>query len=98
MDKEKVLKLAQLARVGISDAEAETLSSEFGAILDYVGEVKKLVDNNSIESTLGKDNFAHKNILREDIDAHESGLYTKEILENAPQADDKYIKVKKILA
>ena len=97
MDKEKVLKLAQLARVGISEEEAETLSSEFGTILDYVGEVKKLVGDVSVEATHFKSDFAHRNILREDADAHESGIYTKEILKNAPQSEGEYLKVKKIL-
>ena len=97
MDKEKVLKLAQLARVGISEEEAETLSSEFGTILDYVGEVKKLVGDVSVEATHFKSDFAHRNILREDADAHESGIYTKEILKNTPQSEGEYLKVKKIL-
>jgi aspartyl/glutamyl-tRNA(Asn/Gln) amidotransferase C subunit len=97
MDKEKVLKLAQLARVGISEEEAKTLSSEFGAILDYVGQVKKLVGDISLNATHFKSDFAHRNILREDARAHESGIYTVEILNNAPQSEGDYLKVKKIL-
>ncbi len=98
MDKEKVLKLAQLARVGIDDDEAETLSGEFEAILNYVGQVKEI----SGDVVLGEDGqapemFPHRNALREDGEAHESGIYTETILKNAPQADHEYIKVKKIL-
>lgn len=98
MDKEKVLKLAQLARVGIDEAEAEKLSHEFEAILDYVGQVKKIAGNVVLgEAGQTKEMFPHHNALREDENAHESGIYTKEILKNAPQADHEYIKVKKIL-
>ncbi|MFZ2049078.1 MAG: Asp-tRNA(Asn)/Glu-tRNA(Gln) amidotransferase subunit GatC [Minisyncoccia bacterium] len=98
MDKEKVLKLAQLARVGISDYEAETLSNEFGAILDYVGQVKEVSGDVVLgEAGQTKEMFPHRNMLRDDVDAHESGIYTKEILNNAPQKNEKFIKVKKIL-
>jgi len=42
MDKDKVLSLAKLARIEISDAEAVSLSHEFDAILGYVSEVKEV--------------------------------------------------------
>ena len=98
MDKEKVLKLAQLARVEIGDSEAQTLSSEFGAILDYVGEVKKFVETAKVspsQMALNKDIL--KNVMREDTNSHESGIYTKAILDVAPQKNSEFIKVKKIL-
>jgi aspartyl-tRNA(Asn)/glutamyl-tRNA(Gln) amidotransferase subunit C len=93
MDKEKVLNLAGLARIEIEDAEAEKLASEFGAILKYVGEVQSVVpveDGDSDGPTL-------KNVMREDVNPHESGLYTEAILSQAPQREGDYLKVKKIL-
>lgn len=94
MDKDKVLGLAKLARIFISDEEADNLSHEFEGILNYVGEIKKAegedVDINPIS-------FPVRNILRDDNTPNESGIYTKEILDNAPQKDDQYIKVKNIL-
>jgi len=94
MDREKVLKLANLARIEMDDAEAESLSHEFESILGYVSEVKS-VGVNALKSS--KEDLALKNIWREDKDPHESGLYTEKILELAPEREGDYLKVKKIL-
>ena len=94
MDREKVLKLANLARIEMDDAEAESLSHEFESILGYVSEVKS-VGVNALKSS--KEDLALKNIWREDKDPHESGLYTEKILEQAPEREGDYLKVKKIL-
>ena len=94
MDKEKVLNLAKLSRIELSDEEAESLSHEFDAILNYVGEVKKV----SVKSgEVSKKDFALKNILREDTAPHETGLYKEKLLSQAPAREGDYIKVKKIL-
>lgn len=93
MDREKVLDLAKLARIEIGDKEAESLSNELNTILGYVGEVKK-VTNDQRPTT---DNNTVKNVMREDAEPHQSGLYTEKILEQAPAREDDYIKVKKIL-
>ena|SRR3989344_9081145 len=93
MDKEKVLNLAKLARVELAGDEAESLSHEFGAILDYVGEVRGATNN---QRPTTNDNPI-RNVMREDREPHEAGLYTKELLEQAPARKGDYIKVKKIL-
>jgi aspartyl/glutamyl-tRNA(Asn/Gln) amidotransferase C subunit len=93
MDKDKVSALAKLARIEISEGEASEFAHEFEAILGYVGEVRGIIGENAHITP----QFAHKNILREDKDPHEGGVYTKQILEQAPLHDEKYIKVKKIL-
>lgn len=90
MNKDEVLKLAKLARISVSDTEAESLSHEFDAILKYVGEVKEIKGKT-------KEDFAIKNVFREDSDSHESGIYTEKILAEAPSREGNYIKVKKIL-
>lgn len=96
MNKEKVLKLAKLARIELKDEEASELTQEFGSILNYVGEVKRVgADKNSFVKN--KEDFNLHNVLREDKEPHEAGLYTEEFLEQAPTKDNSYIKVKKIL-
>ena len=96
MNREEVLKLAALARIEISDTEAEKLSHEFEAILGYVGEVKNAVGKSgAIESK--PEDFAPKNVMREDANPHESGTFSEAILKNAPAREGDYIKVKKIL-
>jgi aspartyl-tRNA(Asn)/glutamyl-tRNA(Gln) amidotransferase subunit C len=94
MDKDKVLSLAQLARIDISEAEAEKLSGEFEAILDYVSEVKKITPS---EHSNNLENVGVFNVMRPDANPHEGGLYTEKLLEQAPARDRDYIKVKKIL-
>ena len=93
IDKSEVLKLAKLARIGISDSEAGELSKDFDAILGYVGEVKSAAQGGG-EAT---GELALKNVLREDSHPHESGIYTENILKSAPEKNGEYIKVKKIL-
>jgi len=93
MNKEKVLNLAKLARIEIEDSEAKKLSHEFETILGYVGEVKGATND---QRPTTNDNTI-QNIMREDIQPHESGLYTEKILEQAPAREGDYIKVKKIL-
>ena len=94
MDKDKVLTLARLARVDIEENEAEKISHEFEGILSYVGEVKKATENHTAHSTPA---FALKNVMREDNNPHESGIYTEAILKEAPSREGDYLKVKKIL-
>lgn len=96
MDKEKVLSLAKLARIDLKDDEAESLSSEFGAILGYVGEVKEAGKGSEV-SLDEKESHHLINVLREDKEPHETGIYTEALLEQAPMREGGYIKVKKIL-
>jgi len=93
MDTEKVLSLAKLARIKISHEEAECLSNELGGILNYVGEIKNA--GFKIQG-LGFKNEV-RNVMREDGEPHESGIYTEKLLAEAPGRSGNYIKVKKIL-
>ena len=97
MNKEEVIKLSKLARIDMGDAEAEKLRSEFEAILNYVKEVKGAVRGGGALST--HDSLAHpvRNVMREDGEGHESGIYTEKILSGAPSREGNYLKVKKIL-
>ena len=92
MDKDKVLKLAKLARIDISAKEAESLSKEFSMILEYVGEVKGAAGKTSKEA---KDYV--KNVLRADELMHDAGKFTEKILKQTPKREGNYVKVKKIL-
>ncbi len=95
MNKEEVLKLAKLARIEIADSEAESLTHEFESIIKYVSEVKEVHTTNSSQPTT--ESHPIRNVLRDDENAHESGIYTEALLEGAPKRDGNYISVKKIL-
>ncbi len=94
MNKEEVQKLAKLSRVSISDTEAESLSHEFESILTYVGEIKNA---GTIFDPKEESNLHLKNVLREDANPHDSGLYTESLLREMPSKEGQYLKVKKIL-
>ena len=83
--------LASLARIEISEEEAEKLTPEIDSILGYVGQIKDVVGN------IKKEVPKLHNIMREDISTNTSGQYTDDILSNAPDREGDYIKVKKIL-
>lgn len=97
MDAQKVLKLAKLARIRLSESEAESLSHEFESILNYVGEIKNARFKIQDEGFKNKADFTVRNVMREDGEPHESGLYTEKILKEAPASAGGYVKVKKIL-
>jgi aspartyl/glutamyl-tRNA(Asn/Gln) amidotransferase C subunit len=92
MEINDIQKLATLSRIEIGEEEQMGLLKELESILVYVDEIQEAVTEEQ-KSEAGE----HRNIMREDENAHDSGLYTKEILEEAPETQDEYIKVKKIL-
>ena len=94
MDREQVLKLAKLARVGISDTEAESLSHEFDGILKYVGEISEAKIEDEEATTV---EYLVKNVLREDERPHDSGIHTEALLREAPKTEGQFVMVKKIL-
>ncbi len=92
---QEIEKLASLARVELKDAEKEKLRADVDAILGYVSELQK------ISGIDGEGNHAHSqapfNVMREDGQPHESGIYTETLVGSAPRREGDYVKVKKIL-
>lgn len=86
-------KLAKLSRIELSDAEKEQLLKDVDPILGYVAQIKEAV------SAVGEEKIAgeHRNITRPDADPFESGKNTKAILDDMPETEGNYLKVKKIL-
>lgn len=91
--RQDILKLADLARIRISEAEADTLAPEAEAILGYVFDVG--------ETSAAGQGDAHTsltNVMREDGEPHESGAFTEAILNGAPQRTDDFIEVRRVIA
>lgn len=84
--------LAKLARLDVSDAEVGKLEKEIPGILGFVETIQKA----SI-SKGGQARGLH-NVMREDTDAHESGIYTKELLDAAPARVGDRIAVKQVVS
>ena len=92
IDQIQVRKVAKLSRLELTEAEVEEFTGQLSAILGYVEKLNEL-DTAEVEP------LAHclpvSNVLREDS-AKES-LGTEKVLTNAPQRDEDFFKVPKIL-
>jgi len=88
---EDITHLAQLARIEISGAEKENLTTEIDSILGYVSVIKDTSgESERVIPPL-------RNVMREDVVEHTPRQYTEAILKNAPAREGDYLKVKKIL-
>ena len=92
IDQTEVRKVAKLARLDLTDAEVEEFTGQLVAILDYVQTMNRL-DTQAVEP------LAHclpvSNCFREDI--VQSSLDVEKALANAPDRDEDFFKVPKIL-
>ena len=94
MNQEEVKHLGKLARIELSETEIETLTKEMSAILEYVSVVKDIVGEEvATEPMVG----LHHNIFRKDVVTNQSDEYTKDILEEMPVTEKRFMVVKKIL-
>ena len=97
MTKVDVKKYATLARIAVSDEEAQDLEKDIESILDYVGPVQECAISDIAQNDAG----AVYNIFREDKDPHESGAFTEKLMNEAPKTKKKdggaWVEVKKIL-
>ena len=93
-----IKKLADLARIEMTDSEMKGLARDFDSILSYIKQIQEV-------SKLGKnallhenpDNYLLRNVMREDVATNEAGLFKDSILANAPDTKDGYLRVKQIL-
>jgi len=92
IDQDQVRKVAKLSRLALSETEVEEFTGQLSAILDYVEKMNEL-------DTTGVEPLAHclpvSNVLRED--SPKESLGTERVLANAPQRDEEFFKVPKIL-
>ena len=89
---EEVRKLAALARIRIEDEELEKFTSEFDAILAYVGQLESLqLPASSLQSPV------LRNVMREDGESHEARKYTEKLAEQFPAREGDALSVKQII-
>ncbi len=92
LTEDEVKKVAEMARIELTDAEVAKFQKDLSSVLDYVEELKN-VDTEGLDivaSVTGLENV-------ERPDKAELVDYQESILSNAPQSKDKYYKVKSIL-
>jgi aspartyl-tRNA(Asn)/glutamyl-tRNA(Gln) amidotransferase subunit C len=96
MDSNEIKKLADLARIDMSEEEMEGIAKDFQSILAYVGQVQE-VSGEMTDEVKNKDDYFTRNVMREDLATNKSKENTDKILLNAPETEDGFIKVKKIM-
>jgi aspartyl/glutamyl-tRNA(Asn/Gln) amidotransferase C subunit len=104
MDEKEIKKLAKLAHIQIDDKEIPTISENLARIVDYVSEIQNASTREETKPEAGivspkplAEAGELRNVFRRDSYPHETGKYSEPILENVPDREGDYIKVKKIL-
>lgn len=93
LTREDVLKLARLARLNLTDEEAEAFRKELSDVLQYVALLDD-VDVTGLEPTSQVTGL--KNVMREDT-VIDYGISPADLLRLAPKTQDGHIKVKRMI-
>jgi len=92
IDETQVRRVALLGRLELSDGEVSQFSTQLSAIFEYIEKLNEL-DTDNVEP------LAHclpvHNVFREDVPR--PSLSNDDALANAPEREDEYFKVPKIL-
>lgn len=92
IDREQVRKVAHLARLELTSAEEEQLTTQLGDILDYFEQLSEL-DTADVPPTTRAIDMS--NVTRPD--RLETGNSREEILNSAPDRSDDFFKVPQIM-
>ena len=89
---DEVKHVAHLARLAITEDEAEMFQKQLDAIITYAEQLNEL-DTTNVEPTSHV--LTMKNVMRED--ERKQGLPIEDVVKNAPDHKDGYIRVPSIL-
>ena len=92
LDHEEILHIARLAKLGLTEAEADKLSEQLSDILEHF-EVLQQVDTADIPPTAQP--ISLQNVMRDDEMI--PSLTTKQVLSNAPQEENGLFRVRAVL-
>ncbi len=92
LSREEVLRIARLARLGLSEAEIDRMGEQLSDILENF-EILKQVDTSDVPPTAQSIDL--QNVLRDDEVA--PSLPSGEILANAPRKEGDYFRVLAVL-
>lgn len=94
LSREEVLKLAQLARLRLSDEEVEQYTKELSTIIDYF-ELLDKADIKGLEPTSQVTGLVNQ--FREDEIVVNQAASPDELLKRVPNTEGRYIKVKRMI-
>jgi len=92
ISKEEVLHIAKLARLELTEKEAVKMQKDLSAILDYFNVLKKIKS-----SKLKLESLKKENTTRKDEASENPASFANNLVQQAPDKKDGYIKVKSIL-
>lgn len=92
VDKDTVRRIARLARIAVRDDELPALASELNTILDWVEQLGQ-VNTDGVEPMTSAVAMTMK--MREDVVT--SGDHQKDVLANAPQSEDGFYVVPRVV-
>ncbi|MHB1864588.1 MAG: Asp-tRNA(Asn)/Glu-tRNA(Gln) amidotransferase subunit GatC [Candidatus Saccharimonadales bacterium] len=93
LSRDDVLKLAQLARIKLTDLESDNFANEITKILDYVGQLKD-VDVSGLKPTNHVTGLS--NVWREDK-VIDYGYSKDQLLKNVPKVKNHHIQVGRMI-
>lgn len=85
--------LAKLAKLSLTPAELAQYQKEITDILGYVAQVNQVAG----DTPAVLENASVRNVMREDVGVMDSETYTDALLAAAPNTQDGFVKVQKIL-
>lgn len=85
--------LANLARLEVSEDELAKLGREIPEILGFVETIQ-----GATTATATTTSSPIQNVMRDDVNPHESGKFTDAILRAAPKTENGYVAVKQVLS
>ncbi len=89
--KEDLANLSALARISVAPEEEDKMLADMQAILGYVSEI------NEVSGDTERIKGSHYNIVREDVMTHAPGGNTENVLKEAPETEDSYVKVAQVM-
>ena len=92
LNREEVLHIAHLARVGLSEKEVKALSKQLSQILEHFT-VLQQVDTENVSPTTGA--FSAVSVMKDD--KTKKSIPQKDVLANAPKTDGNFIRVRAVL-
>lgn len=93
LTRDDVLKLAQLARISLSEEEVAEYSEELSAILQYV----EMLSNVNVEGLQPTNQVTGlTNVMRDD-EVIDYGYTPEDLLKDAPAVQDNQLKVKRMI-
>ena len=92
VDIDTVKRVAKLARIAVTDAEAATMQDELNAILHWVDQLGE-VDVDGVEPMTA----VVETTMKKRADRVTDGAAAHQIVQNAPVADDDYFVVPKVV-